>query len=116
MSSIFGDEAQGELFSARNGMLLYTKAEQRFDMGYFALVPDVDPDSPASIDNWNNSAIKEYKIKVFDSTHPSMKESSVPLLIRIREHGMTWMVPESNSARNFDQGHVIFIFTTSPQY
>lgn len=77
MQSIFGrsDSGHSELFKAENGILWSVEAEQRFEAGHFVVVPDV-PDRPTEqqLDNWEASDPKEYKIKVLNPTHPSMKK------------------------------------------
>jgi len=74
MTYIFGVEAIGELFSVKNGILMSTRAEERFDKGLFVIVPDVnDPASQHDIDKWNASEPKEYKIRVLDKDSQLMK-------------------------------------------
>lgn len=65
MTAIFGEDAIGELFSAKNGMLLSLEAEEKFDSGALALVPRVSNlANAAEIKAWNETSIKEYKIRV----------------------------------------------------
>lgn len=72
MTSIFGVDAIGELFSTRNGILISEAAKERFDQGLFVLVPDIDSTSQHSVDIWNASDPKEYKIRVLNKDDPLM--------------------------------------------
>lgn len=57
MDAIFGREkgAEPELFPPRNGILMDTLAEKKFDKGLFAIVPLVsDEPSEAEIKAWHN--------------------------------------------------------------
>jgi hypothetical protein len=49
MSAIFGEDANNELFSVNNGMIMSDMAEERFDQGYFVIVPDVSDTHPGKI-------------------------------------------------------------------
>jgi hypothetical protein len=40
MSPIFGEDANNELFSVNNGMIMCDMAEERFDQGYFVIETD----------------------------------------------------------------------------
>lgn len=75
MTSIFGVDAIGELFSTRNGIIMSAPAEERFDKGLFVLVPDVDSTSQHSVDIWNASTPKEYKIRVLNKDDPLMQRA-----------------------------------------
>ena len=75
MSAIFGKDANNELFSINNGVLMCRDAEERFDQGYFVIVPDVsDNPSQEEIERWNTSNPREYRIKVLDPSHQKMKK------------------------------------------
>jgi len=79
MVAIFGSEADGELFSPRNGMLLSPLAEQRFDSGALVLVPRVsDLASADEIGAWNEAQVKQYKIRVVRPKDPGMNNLCDP--------------------------------------
>ncbi|KAL8735548.1 MAG: hypothetical protein Q9166_000716 [cf. Caloplaca sp. 2 TL-2023] len=65
MTAIFGSDADNELFSPLNGMLISTRAEKLLADGFLLIVPDV-PDKPsrAEILEWQNSDPKQYVIKI----------------------------------------------------
>ena len=65
MIAIFGEDANKELFSARNGLLLSATAEFYLDNGAIALVPAIDDGSSSDqIEQWNTASVKEYKIRI----------------------------------------------------
>ena len=69
MDAIFGREegTDPELFSPRNGMIMDTRAEKKFDKGLFTIVPLVsDEPSDAETAAWHASYPKRYKIRVTD--------------------------------------------------
>jgi HNH endonuclease len=73
MAAIFGDEAIGELFSPKNGILMSQDAEERFDKGLFVIVPDInDSSSQIETNRWNNSNPREYKIRVLNPESAQM--------------------------------------------
>lgn len=73
MTAIFGEDVLGELFSPRNGIMMSTVAERRFDKGLFVIVPDVEENpSESTISRWCSSSVRDYKIKVLDKSHPLM--------------------------------------------
>ena len=75
MSAIFGEDANNELFSVNNGIIMCCDAEERFDQGYFVIVPDVsDYPSQQEIEQWDTSNPRAYRIKVLDSSHQKMKK------------------------------------------
>jgi len=45
MSAIFGTTEHPELFHPRNGILIHSHIEAKFESGHFAIVPDL-PDDP----------------------------------------------------------------------
>lgn len=67
MDAIFGREkgAEPELFSPRNGIIMDTQAEKKFDKGLFAIVPLV-PNQPSEAETaaWHASDPKRYKIRI----------------------------------------------------
>lgn len=77
MTEIFGDEEgeRDELFSPKNGMMMHSEAEKRFDKGLIVFVPSVDDESAEAIQAWHKSETKAYKIHVLDTTAPKMKEA-----------------------------------------
>ena len=75
MAEIFGEEATGELFSARNGLLLSTSAERYLDSGAIAFVPAIgDEPSSEQTEAWNAASVKEYKIRVLRPKDKGMDE------------------------------------------
>ena len=69
MDAIFGREkgADPELFSPKNGLIMDTRAEKKFDKGLFTIVPLVsDEPSDAETAAWHASDPKMYKIRVTD--------------------------------------------------
>ena len=75
MIAIFGEEATGELFSARNGLLLSTSAANYLDNGAIALVPAIDNESSSEqIEEWNAASVKEYKIRILRPREKGMDE------------------------------------------
>lgn len=66
MSAIFGTE-HSELFHPRNGILIHNEIESKFEIGLFAIVPDI-PDDPAieQVIQWQEQEPKEYKLKIID--------------------------------------------------
>ena len=75
MDTIFEreDPEVGELFSPFNGILMYDVAEEKFDKGFFVIVPHVADDaSPAETALWHASEPKRYKIRVVDKTGNKM--------------------------------------------
>lgn len=75
MTDIFGAEEneKNELFSANNGILIHSGAEERFDKGYFVIVPSTNDDSAEEIEAWHKSTAKRYKIRVLDRDAKMMK-------------------------------------------
>ncbi|CAN9380064.1 unnamed protein product [Alternaria alternata] len=66
MTAVFGSEAENELFSSHNGLLLPTEIENQFDSGMIAIVPDIkDLKSKTEVQAWVNSNPREYKFKIF---------------------------------------------------
>lgn len=75
MDAIFGREegADPELFSPRNGMIMDTRAEKKFDKGLFTIVPLVsDKPSEAETAAWHASDPKRYQIRITDAKAPGM--------------------------------------------
>jgi len=74
MMHIFGDDAKDEMFSPKNGLLIFDPLVKMMDKGFFALVPDLPDDaSHEACMNWNTQTLKEYKIHVFEREHKDMK-------------------------------------------
>ncbi|KAM0798580.1 hypothetical protein BDR22DRAFT_858948 [Usnea florida] len=76
MEAIFRrpEGGQSELFRAENGILWSTLAEERFEGGHFVIVPDiVDQPTQQDVDTWETSDPREYKIRVLNPGHDSMK-------------------------------------------
>jgi hypothetical protein len=67
MTAVFGPEAQKELFSPRNALLLPNPIEDMFDSGLFAIVPAVTDDmSKAEVSLWEHTHPREYKLRIID--------------------------------------------------
>ena len=76
MTAIFGEIANGELFSAQNGLLLSTSAKIYLDNGAMAIVPAIDEESSSDqIDAWNAASAQEYKIRVLQPQEKGMNET-----------------------------------------
>jgi hypothetical protein len=69
MTSIFGEMNPPELFSPYNGLLISTTAEKMLDEGRIVIVPRL-PDRPSKseVDNWQRCKIKQYQIRVLETT------------------------------------------------
>lgn len=83
MDAIFGREDQNhsELFSPQNGLLMLDLTEQKFDKGYFVIVPRVsDRASAQEISDWHASYPKEYKIRVVNPEGSGMDDAIYPHL------------------------------------
>lgn len=70
MSALFGPDAENELFSSRNSLLLHTNVEAMWNKGLFAIVPNINEQSEAAITLWEQS--QEYKIRILDPDHPTI--------------------------------------------
>ena len=94
MDAIFGPQEQfkwrnqettqepgvrGELFRACNGIYLSAEALSRFGRGYFVIVPDLEVDcTKAQARAWQESAVKEYRVRVIRPDAPAMQKSMGP--------------------------------------
>lgn len=86
MTAIFGATESPELWSPRNGMLIASSVEARFDSGLFVIVPDLPENaSAAEISAWNDSESKEYKLRIIDSQHPNAGKWVIN-----KEMGLKW--------------------------
>jgi hypothetical protein len=67
MDAIFGPNKIPELFSPKNGLVVYALFEKVFDVGLLAIVPQL-PNNPTDneLESWRNSEPKEYKIRILD--------------------------------------------------
>ena len=74
MTEIFGDKEgeRNELFSPENGIMMHTEAEDRFDKGFFVIVPSVNDESAEAYKAWHQSDVKAYKIRVVDTKASKM--------------------------------------------
>ena len=79
MDAIFGPTKPSELFSPLNGLLLSNTIERFFDKGFFTIVPRL-PDNPSVKDvmAWNDSKVKEYKIRILNYEHPKIDHEFEP--------------------------------------
>ena len=76
MSKIFGPEADNELFSVNNRILLLREVERLFDKGFLVIVPCIeDEKSAAQIDEWHASNPKRYKLRVIERNAAKLKYS-----------------------------------------
>ena len=64
MTKIFGPEAEHEMFSAKNGILMSSIAETRMDKGLFVIVLFANDESAAEVNAWHESEPKQYKLRV----------------------------------------------------
>lgn len=81
MDAIFGREkgSDPEIFSPRNGMIMETRAEKKFDRGLFTIMPLVsDEPSEAEMAAWHASDPKRYKIRIIDPKAPGMSAKIDP--------------------------------------
>ncbi|KAL9013114.1 MAG: hypothetical protein Q9173_002174 [Seirophora scorigena] len=71
MISIFGKDAENELFSPKNGMLITKRAEELLDAGLLLIVPDLPADpTMAQLALWASTDQKDYRVKVPNPSHP----------------------------------------------
>ncbi|KAI9374622.1 hypothetical protein BJX61DRAFT_281253 [Aspergillus egyptiacus] len=65
MDAIFGRVRPAELFSSRNGLVIYRDVERYFDKGIMVVVPDL-PERPtrSALQFWRNSEIRDYKLRI----------------------------------------------------
>ena len=97
-AAISQPEAKGELFRACNGIYWSHHAADRFRKGYFVLVPDLDADcTRAQARAWQESAVKEYRIRVIRPDAPDMQQSISPrnlgLWCEIDDQRVEWGSP-----------------------
>ena len=69
MTKIFGQEAEHEMLSVNNGLLMSTLAENKMDKGLFVIVPYANDESETDVREWNLSHPKRLKIRVLDKSH-----------------------------------------------
>ena len=69
MDAMFGATNPPELFSTRNGLLLFSALEDNFDKGVLVIVPDL-PDRPPRnrLAAWLKSPTREYKLRIIDTS------------------------------------------------
>lgn len=69
MDAIFGATNPPELFSTRNGLLLFSALEDNFDKGVLVIVPDLpDPPPRNRLAAWLKSPTREYKLRIIDTS------------------------------------------------
>jgi HNH endonuclease len=84
MTTLFGPEVEGELFSPRNGLLLHDLIENRLDAGLFVIVPDInDIRDAGEVLYWSEATLKAWKIKILDWKWPKLDNN-------IDRPGLTW--------------------------
>ncbi len=74
MTKIFGAEAENEMFSVNNGILMSTLAESRMDKGLFVIVPSANDEVEADIEAWHESILKRYKVRVLNRDDKEMTQ------------------------------------------
>ncbi len=75
MSAVFGASKKPELFSPLNGTIISKRDEERFEKGYFMIVPDVpDIASAKEIKQWHAIELKEHKIRIVEPEVQQMTE------------------------------------------
>ena len=63
MTRMFGTEAEHEMFSVQNGLVMSTMAKARMDKWLFVIVPLVNVESEAEVKAWDESSPKQYKLR-----------------------------------------------------
>ncbi|KAJ5880620.1 uncharacterized protein N7473_011673 [Penicillium subrubescens] len=69
MDAIFGEQAEPELFSPRNGLLIAQHIEKVLDIGKLAIVPYISESTGFCLDNiksWIANQQREYQVKILD--------------------------------------------------
>lgn len=70
---------KGELFRACNGIYWSAEAEDYFGKGYFVIVPDLEVIcTKAQARAWEESAVKEYRVRVMRPDAPAMQKGMGP--------------------------------------
>ncbi|PWY89203.1 hypothetical protein BO70DRAFT_368975 [Aspergillus heteromorphus CBS 117.55] len=69
MDAIFGKTDPPELFSPKNGILIFYEIEEFFDRGKLVIVPDI-PERPKmeELFSWMQKKPREYRLKLIDPT------------------------------------------------
>ncbi|KAM7189038.1 hypothetical protein V8F20_010341 [Naviculisporaceae sp. PSN 640] len=72
--SLFGEDVEGELMTARNGLLLQSDVESALDDGTIAIVPDL-PDDPTAeqVAIWERDEPKNYRWRIIDEDALSLE-------------------------------------------
>ncbi|KAK3356873.1 hypothetical protein B0T25DRAFT_140846 [Lasiosphaeria hispida] len=72
--ALFGEDVEGELMTARNGLLLQRDVESALDDGAIAIVPDL-PDDPFSeqVASWEEKEPKDYRWRIIDDDADSLE-------------------------------------------
>ncbi|KAK3356331.1 hypothetical protein B0T25DRAFT_421131, partial [Lasiosphaeria hispida] len=72
--SLFGEDVEGELMTARNGLLLQPDVELALDDGTIAIVPDL-PDDPTTeqVAHWEEEEPKDYRWRIIDEDTESLE-------------------------------------------
>ncbi|GAB1317032.1 HNH nuclease domain-containing protein [Madurella fahalii] len=72
--SLFGEDVEGELMTARNGLLLQPDVESALDDGAIAIVPDL-PDDPTTeqVADWERKEPKNYRWRIIDEDAESLE-------------------------------------------
>lgn len=77
MTKIFGPEAEHEMSSAKNGMVMRPIEDRRMDKGLFVIVPFAIDESAAEVNAWHEPGPKLYKVQVLDKDH-ELLEREIP--------------------------------------
>ncbi|KAK3331723.1 hypothetical protein B0T19DRAFT_413866 [Cercophora scortea] len=77
--ALFGEDVEGELMTARSGLLLERDVESALDDGAIAIVPDL-PDDPSSeqVAKWEEEDPKNYRWRVIDDDADSLNTVIIP--------------------------------------
>ncbi|EAA33784.2 hypothetical protein NCU08538 [Neurospora crassa OR74A] len=76
MVTLFGKEAEAEMYSPRNGLLLHKNVEKALDLGLIAIVPDLAEDAKEEEwEKWESSRPRGYKWKVMDNDAKLLEEN-----------------------------------------
>ncbi|CAI7607125.1 unnamed protein product [Penicillium bialowiezense] len=86
MDAIFGEKRPSEMFSAKNGILMYLPLQAAFDKGIFVIIPDL-PNKPSIFQMilWRLGYGREYRIKILDKEWAKIDRLIGPGLKTFRE-------------------------------
>ena len=67
MTRIFGREAEHEMFSSHNGLLMSSHAEKRMDKGLFVIVPCANDETEADVKRWHLPSLSDTRYAFWKS-------------------------------------------------